>query len=269
MSPRSREAPLIPPAFLALLPLILLLVGCATPGTPGAQAPFNYKEDTLAFPNEMHWVYEFDEAGVWRARDREPAPTYALRCFPLVRATRGFAYHAAFEPAAPLQKEAEYEKAIQRVLARSSQRISSPEERIQIPGFANLKVFSSAYPHLFKEHCGSAVASYLQRGNWRCALPFTRRGQAIVARELREKIERGELPIVHLTEFPMLNHGLLVYGVREDEDVLYFESYDPNTPVEPVVLRYYIPNRTFVLPHTPYFYGGDVNVYEVYNGWFY
>ena len=254
---------------LLVISSFFLQCGCATDAARAAKSPFKFAEDTLAFPNEMHWVYEFDETGVWRIRDREPPPEYALRCFPLTRATREFAYHARFAPEEPLREEAFYEEAVRKVIGRSSERISPKEERVMIPGFAHLKEFSSAYPHLFKENCGSAVSSYLQRGNWRCALPFSRASQERVAGDLREKLREGRLPIIHLTEFPMLNHGLLVYAVREEDGVLYFESYDPNTPAAPVFLRYYIPNRTFVLPHTPYFYGGDVNVYEVYNGCFY
>ena len=258
------------PAWQLLMAFCSFLVGsgCATSSKTPSGVRFDFARDTLAFPNEMHWVYEFDENGVWRTRDREPPPEYALRCFPLVRATREFAYHARFAPNEPLREESFYDEAVRRIISRSSREVSPEDEHITIPGFSDLKEFSSAYPHLLKARCGNAVSSYVQRGNWRVVFPFSRGGQEKVARSLQEKVHRGQLPIVHLTEFPMLNHGLLVYDVIERDGVIYFECYDPNTPVKPVELRYYIPNRTFVLPHTPYFYGGDVNVYEVYNGWY-
>ena len=262
----SRNCP-IPLAGGLFLLSLLLLTGCAATRpatTPGVR--FDPAEDAFAFPNEMHWVYEFDEAGNWQTRHRDPPPTYALHCFPLVRAAREFAYHARFDATLPRADESDYARAIEQVVARPSQKISPPEERILFPGFASLREFSAAYPGLLRARCGSAVSSYLQRGNWRVVFPFTRRGQAKVAGELVASLDRGELPIIHLTEFPMLNHGVLVYDVHEQDDILYFHTYDPNTPETPVILRYYRPNRTFVLPHTPYFYGGDVNTYEVFSG---
>lgn len=269
MSPASRQQLLNWSLFLFLTALLSAISGCAT-GPRAAGAPgFNFAADTLSFSNEMHWVYEHDETGQWGARDREPPPTYALRCFPLVRATREFAYHAEFAPDQPRRDEPFYASVVREILARNSRRASPEEGRVVVPGFANLKEFSAAWPGILKAACGTPAASYLQRGNWRVVFPFTRRSQARTAARLQKKLARGELPIVHLTEFPMLNHGLLVYGVREEEGVRLFDSYDPNTPDTPVVLQYHPPNRSFVLPRTPYFHGGDVNVYEVYTGWIY
>ncbi len=50
---------------------------------------------------------------------------------------------------------------------------------------------------------------------------------------------------------------------------LKFSASDPNDPSKPLKLEFDRHRRSFVLPPTHYFPGGQVNVYQVYHRWNY
>jgi hypothetical protein len=73
-------------------------------------------------------------------------------------------------------------------------------------------------------------------------------------------------PAVHVVDFPGLrvNHALLFYAVEKDAEGWRFSAYDPNSPGEPVEVRFDRSHRRFHMAPTPYFVGGWISAYEVY-----
>lgn len=253
--------------------LAMLLAGCAAgvplPAARGAAA-LRFPEDVFAFANETVWEYHHDPATGRRWwYERDPRPPFSLRCGPMARAIRQFHAHARFDPALPPVDEREYERLLRRVMAADPRRRA--EERIVIPGFADLRSFSAAHAELTKANIAGLWTSQLQRGNWRMIFPFTFRHQAATAERLRAELARGWPPIVHVLRYPQLtlNHMVVVYDVEETPAELRFLAYDPNDAAAPIVLAYDRRARVFSYPTTLYFPGGPVRAYEIYDGLLY
>jgi hypothetical protein len=254
---------------IALLIGTLLLPGCTAPrGGTVAPRPFSFATDTMTFTNELTWVYGYDHEGQWRGTRREPEPTYSLRCFAVTRSTLQFYLNARFAPEEPQATEATYRFLVRRVVRSDTCRARPDSDRLVIPGYPDLRSFSAEWTRLLQEECGSAWGSYFQRGNWRMIFPFSRRGQASTASHLVDSLTRSQPAIVHLVCFPdlTLNHAMLVFGFRENPEEILFETYDPNHPERSTVLTFDRDRRTFQLPATDYFPGGDVNAYQIYCG---
>jgi hypothetical protein len=254
------------PAAISVLFLTAFLGGCAC--SHGSERSFEVPRDSFAYQNELRWSYEFGSPNEVEARPTNPPPEYSLRCFPMVRAAREFFYHAGFEPNFPKTNALEYKRLVRQVIHRNSRCPSTNEDRIVIPGFADLHEFSAAYPELLKAECGSAWSSFFQRGNWRMVLPLTRRGEAKIARRFSNELRNGRVPIAHVYRFPdtSLNHAVLIYDQASDANEIIFTAYDPNNPARPSKLRYDRATRTFFFERNQYFAGGAVKVYEVYRG---
>jgi hypothetical protein len=234
--------------------------------------PFVFERDTFAFANELVWEYRVDPAtGAMTTRRNTPPPTYSHRCFVMVRSARQFFYHARFEAEAPALDQAGYAERIRRIVGRSP-RVPSPEaERIVIPGYDSLRSFSQAREQVLKENCGGAWQSYCLRSHWRMIFPISRRHQELAAAGLLRGDGARREPIVHLVRFPQLtiNHGITLYERRESAGEIRFAAYDPNQPKSPSELIYDRTSRTFRFPANHYWAGGQVDVIEVYRGWFY
>jgi hypothetical protein len=231
---------------------------------------FAFDADTFSFVNETVWEYHFDRTtGARWWFERDPPPRFALRCGPMVRATRQFFASARFDPTAPPVDEAVYTRLVREVMATDPRR---PAERsIVIPGYADLRRFSADHERLLQANISGAWTSQLQRGNWRMIFPFSARHQAETADRLRAELARGWPPVVHVVRFPSisLNHIVLVYDVEETPAELRFVAYDPNEAAVPIVLTYDRVTRRFSYPQTPYFPGGPVRAYEIYDGLLY
>ena len=247
----------------------LALAGCTELGfdRAGYERPFAFERDSFAFANELVWTYRSDAEGNWHSVRRSPPPTYAHRCFVLARTARQFFQHARFEPDAPAPSDDALRELVRRVARRSPREHSSDGERIAIPGYPSLRALSEARPDLLRDEIGGALWSYVERGNWRMVIPFTRAHQAREAADLVEALERRRPVVVHLVRFPRIsiNHAVLVYDYRDPGPELQFVVYDPNAPSAPSVLRYDRGARTFELARNAYFEGGRVDVYEIYH----
>lgn len=233
---------------------------------------FRFERDTFAFANELVWQYRLDPAsGRMETFRNVPAPTYALRCFVLVRSARQFLYHARFDPSLPKADEAAYRRLIRAVVARSPRQPCRDEERVVIPGHASLRTFSQAEEKLLKAECGAAWQSYVLRSHWRMVFPISRRHQARTAEQLVKALDDRPAPIVHLVRFPQLtiNHGIILFDVERTSEGFRFAAYDPNVPQQPSELNYHEAERTFCFPRNQYWAGGKLNVIEIYRGWFY
>jgi len=254
-----------------LVLLALLITGCASAPVASHSKPFVFGTDTFSYSNELKWEYGFNEEGHWVSRRREPPPEYSLHCFVVARSVRQFLDHARFDPAQPRTDETAYRRRIREIISRTSLRPSKDADRVVIPGYANLREFSADYEALLKDECGSAVRSYVQRGNWRMIFPVTRKHQEGVSQHLLEQLEEGRSPIVHLFRFPQLtiNHAVLVYAASRCEGRIEFSAYDPNLPAAPSTLTFDLATRTFSWPISAYFPGGKVNAYVIYRNCLY
>jgi hypothetical protein len=243
------------------------MAGCASPTAARGLRPFDFARDTLAFTNETLWEYHADPVTGRQVHSKhEPAPTFSLRCFPMSRTARQFHLHAQFEPTQARPGPAECRRRIAEVLGRSPREGSLPGKRVVIPGYAGLRELSADRMDDAKEFLGGAWQSYAQRGNWRMVFPFSRAHQAREAERFRSEIAADGTPVAHVVTFPALtiNHGVLLFAVREIPIGWEFTAYDPNSPDHPLTLTFDRSERQFRMSPTHYFIGGPVNLYEVY-----
>jgi hypothetical protein len=269
-------------AVLAVAFLGLAGLGCASSGRTVTPVParvdsgLDRRADTLAYANQLRWEYDVDVA----ARPDRSAASGATggeenrfhhRCALMARIVRQFHYGARFEPALPRPSDAELRALLARVLETDRRRESPLAEPVVIPGFANLRELSLAYGPELKEASGGGWRTWLQRGNWRMVFPFTPAQQRRTAESLVASLSRGHPPIVHVMNFPQvdLNHTLLLYRAESERGEIRFHAYDPNAPEAATVLRYDRTGARFLMPETPYFAGGPVKTYEVYDGLFF
>jgi hypothetical protein len=239
--------------------------------TPPQSAPrFIFERDTFAYANELVWEYRLEEGSdVMTTFRNDPPPTYAHRCFVMVRSARQFLYHARFDPSLPLATTQEYREQIRTVISRSPRKLSPDAERVVISGYRGLRPFSGAHEHLLKAECGGAWQSYLVSSHWRMVFPVTRWHQEQTARRLAAIIAAGTPPIVHIFRFPRItiNHGIVLYDFNQTPSAVRFSAYDPNVPDHPAELTYDREKRSFHLPRNHYWAGGRIQVVHVYRGW--
>jgi hypothetical protein len=249
--------------------VLAALVACAPVAVtePANQRPFSFPADVFAFDNELTWVYSTDpQTGRVRHAANKQRTDYTLHCFVLARSARQFFQFARFEPGQAKASDAVYRERVRAVIGHDPSETAPLAERISIPGYADLHSFSADHAALLKEELGGAVQSYLQRGNWRMVLPFSRQGQAATAKTLAAEVDVNRPPVVHLSTFPSMtiNHAVLLYGEAGTAEGLRFLVYDPNHSAAPTRLYYDRKSGDFRLPANNYFAGGMVKVYEVY-----
>jgi hypothetical protein len=234
--------------------------------------PFLFERDTFSFANELIWQYRFDPlTGAMTTFRTAPAPAYAHRCFVMVRSARQFFYHAHFDPGPPGATPETYRRLIREVVSRNPRGTGAGQQRVVIPGYDSLRAFSREQEPLLKAECGGPWDSYFLRSHWRMTFPIWRRHQQRMARQLRQALQDGAVPIVHIFRFPRIsiNHGIVLFGSAESEGGIEFDGYDPNIPERPVKLHYTRAGRAFSFPRTHYWAGGELNVIEVYLGGLY
>lgn len=262
--------------FLATLAVVSL--GCTTPHVPipdRVDSGLNPVADTLAYPNELLWEYEGEglvSSRPARSGMRGADPErFAQRCMFMTRSVRQFYHAARFDPSMPRVSEEDYRELVRRVLASDPRRERPAEDPVVIPGFANLREFSSHHEELLKKNTEGRWRSYLQRGNWRMIFPFSAKHQRTTAESLLASLAEGHPPIVHVLRFPRItiNHMLLIHSARSTATEVRFSAYDPNQPDHTLVLHYDREQAAFLFPRTRYFLGGRVSVYEIYDGFFY
>jgi hypothetical protein len=257
-------------SLLAFL-LVFLVSGCVSrTSPPTANRPFVFGQDSLSYSNELVWSYSFDPVtGKTSHSYRQPPPTYSHHCFVVARSAKQFFKHARFAPELPPVDDDAYRKLVRKVVA-TSPAVDLPEKVI-IPGFSNLFLFSQEHENLLKQECGGAWRSYFQRGHWRMIWPFSRNEQEKMAAQLVADLRRNDPPVVHVVRFPQLkiNHAVVLYDVKESAGKLEFTTYDPNIAEGSSVLTFDRQARTFSFPRNDYFVGGKVDVYEIYHRWNY
>ncbi|MGA2029215.1 MAG: hypothetical protein ABSG87_03980 [Verrucomicrobiota bacterium] len=232
---------------------------------------FDFGRDRFAFANELIWEYQFDPTtNKTSFHRREPKPNYAHRCFVLTRAARQFLYHARFDAGQKTTDDETYRRLIRKVVSRNPRTPCEPNEQIIIPGFASLYEFSRAQEKLLKTECGGAWRSYFLRSHWRMVFPISRTHQECTSARLAAAIKQNFSPIVHLVRFPSLtiNHGMILFEVAESVNGLEFSAYDPNNSEKPTCIKFDRALQIFFLRANSYWAGGELNVIEIYRGWF-
>jgi hypothetical protein len=235
--------------------------------------PFDFSRDTFSFSNQTVYAYDHDPAtGRLVVRHKDPPPDYTRHCFVVCRSAAQFFQYARFVPALPLADDATYGRLVRQVVSRSLSSWPMDSERIVIPGYPSLREFSRANERLLKAECGSALHSYVQRGHWRSMFWFSREQQAGMAKQLKDACGLNRPAIVHIVCYPrrsFIHHAILVYAVVEAEGTIRFTAYDPNNVEEPIVLTFDCRRRTFSLPPTDKFQGGNIAIYQIYHSWCY
>src|SRR6185437_8211993 len=231
--------------------------------------PFNFQTDSFAYSNRLVWEYHYDAKGKWVHNRREPPADYTRHCFVVARSARQFFENARFDATQTVATEAVYRRLIRRVVSVDPSHPLPESKKIVIPGYANLKEFSTAQEKLLKAECGSWLQSYFQRGHWRMIFPFSRANQEKTAERLLADLKQNRPPVVHLVRFPQLtiNHAVLLFDAKETKKEIIFSVYDPNKPEFPKTLHFDRVTRTFMYPANDYWPGGRLNVYEVYRSW--
>jgi hypothetical protein len=158
---------------------------------------------------------------------------------------------------------------VREILSRSEHEPCSPEQKVVIPGFGNLRAFSAAMERLLKAECGGAWRSYIMRSHWRMVFPISRAHQARTAASLVDRLRRDFSPVVHLVKFPALtiNHSMLFFDAKETAQGIEFHAYDPNNPARPEIIYYDGSRNTFTSPRNSYFAGGDLDIIEIFRTW--
>jgi hypothetical protein len=257
---------------LVCLCAALVFSGCANPKPVAWSRPFVFHQDSFAFTNETVWDYRVDPAtGKATHAPRESPPSYSHHCFVVARSARQFFQHARFDARQAVAEDATYRRLIRRVVSLDPARESSENQKVVIPGYANLYTFSQAHAALLQAECGGAWQSYFQRGHWRMILPMSTHHQEKMAEQLLASLRQNRPPIVHLVRFPQLsiNHAVVLFAADETAREIEFTVYDPNTPTKPVQLKFNRAQRRFIFPANDYFAGGRVDVYQIYHAWNY
>jgi hypothetical protein len=228
---------------------------------------FCFERDTFAFAHELVWKYRFDPVtGAMTTYKTDPPPTYYHRCFVLVRAARLFFDYARFAPELPQADETIYRRLIRKIISSNPRRPGAGPEGIVIPGFAGLRAFSQAHAALLQANCGAAWESYFLRSHWRMIFKVSGRFQEKMAEKLKRSLHQRGVALVHLFRFPRItiNHGIVLYGFTESEQIIEFIAYDPNLPEHPVKLVYEKKPRVFTLAPNSYWGGGVLSVMEIF-----
>ena len=153
----------------------------------------------------------------------------------MVRSTRQFFYHARFEPELPSVEPEAYRRIIREIVSRNPRRACAESERMVIPGYDGLRSFSRAHEPLLKAELGGPWQSYFLRSHWRMIFRVSRPVPGKDGGKIETSLPKRGLSLVHLFRFPRItiNHGIVLYGLKESEQTMEFEAYDPNIPEHP------------------------------------
>jgi hypothetical protein len=224
---------------------------------PAAPA-FDFAADTFAFPNEV------------RAQHPDRDDLYANYCFVLARAVRQFFTFARFDPAAPRLSPEAYAERVRAVTARPPWAPAPvPDDRVVIPGYANLREFSRAEEAAVKAGLGGRFWTFVHWTNWRVTMPVTRAHQAAVAREVVDELDAGRLVQLLVTNWPKpeLNHTVVAYAYRRVAAGVELVVWDPNDPAAPGALTFDTGAGQFQATRLPGTEPGVIRAFRMYHSW--
>ena len=227
-----------------ILGVALLLSGCASV----APAPSGLRPDGAAVPGFAFASDTFEFRNDIRARNPDREDLYANYCFVLARGLRQFFAFARFDPAAPRLAHAEYVARVRALRERPPWADPPPpDDRIVIPGYANLRDFSRGEEAAVKEGLGARFWTLVHWTNWRVTFPVTGGHQAGVAREVMDEVDAGRLVQLLVTNWPKpeLNHTVVAFAYRPAAQGIDFLVWDPNDPAAPGIMTFDTEARRF------------------------
>jgi len=250
----------------ALVSIVVLTTACANTLATGDAPPprldqriaapsFSFAADTFAFPNLIG------------ARHPNEPDIYAHYCFVLARGLRQFAQFGRFDPALPKLDRAGYVERVKRVADLSVWKPAlPPDDRVVIPGYANLREFSHAEESAVKEGLGGPFWTWVHWTNWRVTLPVTGGHQEGVAREILADLRAGRLVQLLVTNWPKpeLNHTVVVFESRSTEAGIEFGVWHPNNPSEPGLMTFEQTARRFWATHLYDTEPGPIRAFRMY-----
>ena len=201
----------------------------AGPEHHAAVPGFSFADDTFAFPNDI------------RARNADRDDLYANYCFVMARGLRQFFAFARFDPGGPQLSPDAYAERVREIAARPPwDSPAAAAGRVVIPGYANLREFSTAQEPAVKAGLGGRFWTMVHWTNWRVVFPVQRGQQSTEARAVMDEIDAGHLVQLLVTNWPKpeLNHGVVAYGYRAGSRGVELEVWDPNDPQRPGVMTF-------------------------------
>lgn len=254
----------------AIVWLACALVSSAA--SPAQPSDFKFDRDTLAFANST--VFEYHQ-GVARLRPvsgiaKERTPRYTRRCFVMCRTVVQFTKFARFEPRGRPLTDTELAQRIRAVTRHGVYQPALPlEKRVVFPGYRNLRELSHDRGWVMQKNIGLGWPTYLRIGNYRMVYNHSKSYQWKQHEEMNRALNRGELFVAFLSDFPILhiNHAVMVYQKKPsppNETTERYNTYDPNHPDGPRELIWYPDKREFSFEKDEEFVGGFARVFHVY-----
>ncbi len=227
----------------AALLLPLCLTGCsafrqsAKVVTPGPRA-FDFATDTLALPVPQPAPQE----------EKEMLSDPALRGHVDAHVARQFFLHARFEPAQRPPGTETRIALVRQVFKREANEPSRDEQRVVIPGYANLREFSRLQGHLLRAESW-LVCRCENRASLLAKAFGGDSGKDAAVAELVSAITANRPALVRLYRHHALqyNRSLLVFGSQAGGSEVSFTAYDPAAPKQPVQLTFNRVSRAFAL----------------------
>jgi len=193
------------------------------------QPILRFGEDMFAFRNDV------------RALNPGEDDLYFNYCFVMTRGVAQFHKFARFDPMRPKLSAEQYIERVQQVVARSPWQDALPaDDRVLIPGYANLHDFSRGEERAVKAGLGGKFWTLVHWTNWRVTFPVSREHQGQVAAEILAELRAGRPVLLLVTNWPEpeLNHGVAAYDFRINDGAVEFVVYDPNEPERPGIIGF-------------------------------
>ncbi len=231
-----------------------------------AKTNFNWQKDTLCFPNDTFYVNGRDESAFIQKRPDGYPPIYMHRCFVLTKSVIQFHKFVRFDPKAPKLTEEQYVALIRHITRIPTWWPAfSRKNAIVVPGYKDLRDFSSARQYAFQRNIGWWLITYGRIGNWRMMFPSLPVLRDVAAQKIMENVDRGNLQAVYLSIFPRMNHCVVIYDyARLKDGNIVFWDYDPNYHNASSWLEYDTRQREFIIQKRWFFPGGVVKLMRVY-----
>ena len=240
----------------------------------GFATAFNFERDTFAFQNATVLKYKNGRPTLERRSTvGDPPNQYTRACFVMTRTAMQFHKFARFDPRGVPLNDKELAARIRKVTRRAPSHEALPvNQRINFPGYANLRELSKGRAHVFQENIGSGFANYFRPGNFRMFFQHSPKYQEKTHAHLDAALARGDLFVGYLSTYPKLsiNHAVLVYARKPTplgNKIERYLVYDPNHAEAPRQLTWSARDNSFAYQKDIDFVGGFTRVYQVYGKW--
>ena len=235
---------------------------------------FNFERDTFAFQNATVLKYKNGRPTLERrSAVGDPSNQYTRACFVMTRTAMQFHKFARFDPDGAPLNDKELAARIRKVTRRAPWHEALPaNQRINFPGYSNLRDMSKARRQVFQENIGSGFATYFRPGNFRMFFQHSPKYQEKTHAHLDAALARGDLFVGYLSTYPRLsiNHAVLVYARKTTplgNAIERYRVYDPNHAEAPRELTWSARDDSFTYQKDIDFVGGFTRVYQVYGKW--